>query len=629
MQSFLQYRGFGKALEVQLGRSREKVSRLRQKPQAEYSDGKTEGSTALDKDIETGLADNGDIGDRFHHDSSNTDERTDIATLPESIHLTPSHSDSEKESIDGEPISREDIERASIPGDVNCNDLRVIPTHRTTGSTLGQAITGIEVRHRTTNEGGPDLGKVFVVSWQSDEDPMKPHSWGWGRRIGCTIIISLIGAIVGFAASIDSAIIPQASAEFGVSEVAESLSTGLFLIGFGSGALVAGPFSETLGRNPVYIATMILYMLFLVGAGLSPNIGSQLVCRFFAGMFGATPLVCAGGSLADIWTSQELVFAFPIFACSSFIGPLAGPLVGDWIGQSSSLSWRWTEWVTLIASGVILAIVVLLQPETYAPILLGWKAKHLRRLTGEKRYRGAIEIRKTPLTTRLGRALYRPFLMFFQEPILILFGLYLTVVYIVLFTFLTGYTYIFTDIYGLSQGMTGVCFVGQMIGFILCSTLIPLNMHLRKRDIARAKVLGPDVKVAPESRLYWAMIGGPAVPISLFWMGWTARSDISLWSPLVASVLFGFGILCVFISTYQYIIDTYGLYAASALASVTLIRYVTSGAFVVISIPFYENMGVAYTLTILGSISGVLVLIPYTFYRYGPAIRKRSKYMPQ
>jgi len=52
---------------------------------------------------------------------------------------------------------------------------------------------------------------------------------------------------VGFASAIDSAIIPQAVAEFGVDEIIEVLATGLFMIGFGAGALVAGPFSETLG----------------------------------------------------------------------------------------------------------------------------------------------------------------------------------------------------------------------------------------------------------------------------------------------------------------------------------------------------------------------------------------------
>lgn len=51
----------------------------------------------------------------------------------------------------------------------------------------------------------------------------------------CRITIAFIGWIVGFASSIDSAALPQAAKDFGVSEVTESLATGLFLIGFGAG----------------------------------------------------------------------------------------------------------------------------------------------------------------------------------------------------------------------------------------------------------------------------------------------------------------------------------------------------------------------------------------------------------
>ncbi|OKL61503.1 hypothetical protein UA08_03402 [Talaromyces atroroseus] len=612
MQSFLQYSRLGQALEVQLSRDRQKLSQLRQQ-QRELEDGKRNGSPADENDLQAGPG-------AEKKDGPAQDTSANVNISLESV-----SSQTDQGSTDDQIFRKgDDIEPAEIPDGINLEELRAVPTHQTTGTMLGHAMSGITVRQRTTREGGPESESVFVVSWESEEDPLNPKNWGFAKRMVLTSIISLVGGIVGFAGAIDSAVIPEAAAEFGVREIIEALATGLFLIGFGFGGLAAGPLSETVGRNPIYIITMILYMLFLIGAGASPNIQSQLVCRFFAGIFGATPLVCAGGSLSDIWTPQERVFAFPLFACSSFLGPLAGPIVGDWIGQSSAISWRSTEWVTLIASGMTLILVCLVQPETYAPVLLGWKARHLRRLANDERFRGAIEIRDTSLLARLGRALYRPFLMFVQEPILVLFGLYVTVVYIVLFTFFTGYTYIFTDIYGLSQGMTGVCFVGEMVGVLSCSALIPLNIHLRKRDVARAKALGPDVSVAPESRLYWAMIGGPCIPISLFWMGWTARPEISIWSPLVASGFFGFGVLCVFMTTYQYLMDTYEVYAASALAGITFIRYSVSGAFIEISLPFYENMGVAYTLTVLGSLSAVLVLIPFAFHRYGPAIRKRS-----
>lgn len=41
---------------------------------------------------------------------------------------------------------------------------------------------------------------------------------------------------------------------------------------------------------------------------------------------------------------------------------------------------------------------------------------------------------------------------------------------------------------------------------------------------------------------------------------------------------------------------------------------------------FYENLGVHYTLTILGAISAAMVPVPYAFYKWGPKIRSYSKY---
>jgi hypothetical protein len=93
----------------------------------------------------------------------------------------------------------------------------------------------------------------------------------------------------------------------------------------------------------------------------------------------------------------------------------------------------------LIISGLVLALVFFFQPETYPPILLKWKAKHLRELTGDDRYRAEIEVREESFFHRLKRALYRPFLLTSREPIIMLVALYLSVIYIVLFTFLDGY----------------------------------------------------------------------------------------------------------------------------------------------------------------------------------------------
>ena len=49
-----------------------------------------------------------------------------------------------------------------------------------------------------------------------------------------------------------------------------------------------------------------------------------------------------------------------------------------------------------------------------------------------------LEVQNTKLSDRIIANLYRPVMLFAFEAIAILFTLYLTVVYIVLFTFLTG-----------------------------------------------------------------------------------------------------------------------------------------------------------------------------------------------
>ncbi|MCJ1479220.1 hypothetical protein MMC13_007905 [Lambiella insularis] len=450
--------------------------------------------------------------------------------------------------------------------------------HQTFGIEIGHAIIGILVRSRTTREGGGDE-KVFVVGYEGEKDMMNPHNWSNLTRWAATnsVTIASIGWIVGFASSIDSAALPQAAAEFGVSEVTESLATSVFLIGFGCGALVAGPISETVGRNPVYITTLSLYMVFIMASGLAPNIGAQLVFRFLAGLFGSTPLTCAGGSISDLWAPLERVYAFPVFANAAFMGPIfgrsldsrflimikmhfivfallanyimnhmfanpnvmelctlevlsisrlhvsaapwitevTGPIVGGFIGQSSLVSWRWVEWITLIISGLVLILVILFQPETYAPILLKWKAAHLRALTGDPRYRAEVEIRQETLFHRIRQALYRPFLLTFHEPIVMLVALYLTVIYIILFTFLNGYTFIFTETYGLSQGLTGLAFIGIGIGLCGASLLVPLIYIWARQDLAIIKEHG-GTRLPPEFRLWFSMLGAPAIPISMF-----------------------------------------------------------------------------------------------------------------
>jgi hypothetical protein len=82
-----------------------------------------------------------------------------------------------------------------------------------------------------TRKSEPDRSKgqdaeVILVDWEGSEDPEKPRNWSIAKRLASTIQISVIATALACAAGIDAAILPQAAAEFGVSDVAESMSTG-------------------------------------------------------------------------------------------------------------------------------------------------------------------------------------------------------------------------------------------------------------------------------------------------------------------------------------------------------------------------------------------------------------------
>jgi hypothetical protein len=93
-------------------------------------------------------------------------------------------------------------------------------------------IPGITLRE----DGNHEL--YYQVDWSGPEDANNPKQFSTMHRISATLLVCLVAFVATLASSIDSAVLTRASAEFGVSDVAESLATALFLVGFGFGALL-------------------------------------------------------------------------------------------------------------------------------------------------------------------------------------------------------------------------------------------------------------------------------------------------------------------------------------------------------------------------------------------------------
>lgn len=90
--------------------------------------------------------------------------------------------------------------------------------------------------------------------------------------------------------------------------------------------MIWAPLSELIGRRPVFIGSLIPYILFQLGDALPhTDLSIILVFRFLSGVFASAPLTNAGAVMGDIWDPFHRALAISVFTASAFMGPVLGP----------------------------------------------------------------------------------------------------------------------------------------------------------------------------------------------------------------------------------------------------------------------------------------------------------------
>ena len=124
-------------------------------------------------------------------------------------------------------------------------------------------------------------------------------------------------------------------------------------------------------------------------------------------------------------------------------------------------------------------------------------------------------------------------------------------------------------------------------------------------------------------RLYNSYYFAAAIPVSLIWYGWSARYQVHWISTILALMLFGIGMLGIFLPGQTYMVDAFTNYAASAVAAVTCCRSIVGAFLPLAGPPLYANLGLGWGNTVLGLLSFIMVPVPWIFWKYGGRIRKR------
>lgn len=121
--------------------------------------------------------------------------------------------------------------------------------------------------------------------------------------------------------------------------------------------------------------------------------------------------------------------------------------------------------------------------------------------------------------------------------------------------------------------------------------------------------------ITPEARLPAACVGGFALPICLFWFGWTSRPSVHWIVPIIGSGWFSIGAFLLILSIINYLSYAYPEQTASVLAGNELFRSSFGAGFPLFATAIYRNLGVAWASSTLGFISIAFIPIPFVLYR--------------
>lgn len=385
------------------------------------------------------------------------------------------------------------------------------------------------------------------------------------------------------------------------------------------GPMVFAPLSEVLGRRIIYATTLLVAVVFIIPCALAPNIQTLLVCRAIDGIAFSAPMTLVGGTLADMWRTEERGVPMAAFSAAPFIGPAIGPLVGGFL--SDALGWRWLYWIQLILATVAWVLIAFTVPETYAPTILARRAKKLRESTGEKEHVTEQDIDLRPFSERLGVFLIRPFQLLFGELIVFLVSVYMSVLYGLLYMFFVAYPIVYQQGKGYTAGITGLMFIPIALGVLCSAACAPLvNKHYLKLCEKHNGSPPPEVRLIPMMVSCWF------IPIGLFIFAWSSYPHLSWAGPAIGGFPVGFGFIFLYNSANNYLVDSYQHQAASALAAKTFLRSFWGAAVVLFTAQMYARLGYQWASSLLAFIALACCAIPYIFYFYGERIRRHSKF---
>lgn len=171
--------------------------------------------------------------------------------------------------------------------------------------------------------------------------------------------LSMLGAL-----SIDAYLpaIPTIGQQFDASLAAVQQSLTVYVLSFAIMTLFYGTLSDSFGRRPVILGSLVVYLLASVGAACSTSLGMLIFFRIWQGLSAGAGAVVGRAVVGDLASGAEAHRAMSYMSVVFGLAPAIAPILGGWL--LASLGWRSIFWFITTFTALLLLVCFTSLPES-------------------------------------------------------------------------------------------------------------------------------------------------------------------------------------------------------------------------------------------------------------------------
>ncbi|MBE0529066.1 MAG: multidrug effflux MFS transporter [Thermoleophilia bacterium] len=269
------------------------------------------------------------------------------------------------------------------------------------------------------------------------DQPSRFVDFSSGRRAGIILILGGLWTIGSFATDLYLPAMPATASDLGASAQAVALSVTTFLIGLSFGQLLAGPLSDIYGRRRTLLAGLLVFTVSALVCVFAPSVEMLIAVRFIQGVAGAFGLAIPSAIITDYSRGRDAARLFSRVAFIGGVAPIVAPLLGAQLLIRSG--WR-GPFVAMTVIGLILTASVAIGLSESLP-------------QGKRSARG------------LSPAL-RSMAMLSRDVDFMGYTVTTALVFVAFFTYLTGSSFVYQEVYGVSATFYSVLFAVNAVGML-------------------------------------------------------------------------------------------------------------------------------------------------------------------